>query len=230
MRRFLVLFVVLVIGVYLAMPNKAHCYSYGAWVGMTGANTLALNPFLSGNLGNGTPATFTDWDMLLEFGFGDKADIFYSFSSSWGMIRYDFSGKNLAIAALMISSSSVGLQYHAIYDELDKFAIEGNVYFDFPYETNFGESMTIGAIIAPVLKLGAINIFVEFDPAYTLAGGGAFSLGIVPGVCFNIGDSQLSIGIPLGDVASGSLSVGYGAWLWVPFSFVGKEKPASTDS
>jgi hypothetical protein len=201
------------------LASKAHSYSYNAWVGMTGADTIAVNPFLSGAL-TPDPMSYTDFEMMLEWGFSDKMDFFYNFTGNWGMIRYDFSGKDLAIVGVQAGADYLSLQYHLIYDELDMFAIEANVALTFPYGAML-DAMEIGAVIAPVLKLPfGVSVYLEINPVYTFGDDGGFGLELVPGLCFDIGDAQLSVGLPLGDILSeNGISVSYGAWLWIPFNY-----------
>ncbi len=195
-------------------------YSYGAWVGMTGENTMALNPFLSGSY---SPVSL-GYDMAASFGLGKTADIFVS-TGPWAMVRGDFSGgKNLGIVALYADPAKAGPEYHLFWDENKMFAGEVNIYF---HKALAEKTMTIGGRLAPVVKLGpVISIYAEVDPAFEISGG-AFTLGVVPGVCFNIGKTQLSVGFTVSDVLASEMNVGYGAWFWAPFEFKGESAPAA---
>lgn len=208
----------------VAVAERGQAYSYDAWTGMTGKGTIAINPFVSGDLN----ASFTDVGMWAGFGLSDTADILFDFANMAGMFRYDFSGgNNVGIVALALSSTSLGLQYHMIVDPDEGiFAFEGNIYFNFPY-TGMLADMSLGAYLAPVLKLGeVVSLYVEVDPSYSLADS-AFALQLVPGLCFNIGDGQLSVGFPVTGLLDGSTAVSYGMWYWFPFSLGAEEAPAA---
>ncbi len=204
-------------GVLTAAQN-GQAYSYSAWVGMTGANTIAVNPFIGGSF-DGT--SYTDMaDLVLEYGISDYADMFASVNG-WGMVRYDFSrGENMGIAALYFDSTQLGLQYHMIKGFSDAFSLEANVYFNFPYGgiNSMIENMGMGAIIAPTVIFGKAAFYLEVDPAYTLGTGGGFDLKLVPGLWFKVGNGELSIGVPITGLTGGGASVSYGAWYWIPFT------------
>lgn len=207
------------LGAVVLTTETGNAYSYGAWVGMTGANTIAWNPFLSGSLDG---ESLTDWENLVEFGVSDYADIFLSLSADpWGMVRYDLSkGNNVGIVGLYLDSGSAGLQYHMITALADIFTLEANVSVSVPYmgADSFG-NMSFGAIIAPVLTFTEkMAFYCEIDPSFTLGEEGGFDLTLVPGLWFSLGNGELSVGFPIGGLTGGDVSVSYGAWYWIPFS------------
>ncbi len=189
----------------MATPDLGSAYSYGAWVGMTGAKTVAVNPIYGIDLSTGVGAV----DFKFDYGFSDTVDIFLDISSGYIMPRYDISGNNLLIAGLVLGSAP-GLQIHGIWDELDMFALEYNVWYSASDWLFSG--FDTGIIIAPTLKLGDFGVWVEGDIAtgdFTAVG---FDMNA--GIYVNLGDNQISIG------ATGLLGndgIGIGAWLWAPF-------------
>jgi hypothetical protein len=143
-----------------AAVESGHAYSYSAWVGMTGANTIAINPFFGGDFAGNV---FSQADVVLEYGISDYADIFTSITG-WGMVRYDFSkGNNVGIGALYLDSEKLGLQYHMIKSFADIFTLEANVDVYMPYADMIG-TMNFSAYIAPVVTLASRLPTVKSNP------------------------------------------------------------------
>jgi hypothetical protein len=188
----------------MAAPVMGSAYSYGAWVGMTGAKTVAVNPFYAISFSNPYAGTPT---IKFDYGFSDKFDVMFDISDGWIMPRVDLLGNNLLIAAVQLGTAGPGLQLHGFYDKAKMFALEYNL-----YTTTGGwnfSSFNMGAIIAPTLKLGDFGIWVEADLNNIITGFG-FDMGA--GVYINVDKSQISIGV---NSILGSPNLG--AWLWTPF-------------
>ncbi len=200
--------------VVLMTPETGRAYSYNTIVGMTGANTVAINPFYSFGIDVNNTSTLYKGSLLaiFEYGFSDKADIFVAPAAGWIMPRYDISGNNLAILGLMLGVGP-GLQVHGIFDELDVFAFEYNVYLNTAAWDFSG--INVGAFIAPTVKFGNFGIWVEGDFNYNTAlTTGAFTFDMGAGIFINAGDNQISLGV---NSILGSPNIG--GWLWAPFSF-----------
>jgi hypothetical protein len=210
--RRMVLGTAVMAGMIMMTPQLGRAYSYNAWVGMTGAKTVAVNPFYSVGIGKGTTyqGSFVG---ALDYGFSDKADIFIDFTDGWLMPRYDLSGDNLAIVGLMLGSAASGfgpgLQLHGIYDKAKMFAIEYNL--DLSTAGWDFSGINMNAIVAPTLKLGNFGVWVEGDFNGLISGFG-FDMGA--GIYVNVGDDQISLGV---NSILGSPNIG--GWLWAPFSF-----------
>jgi hypothetical protein len=213
-------------------PGSIHGYAFNPWTTMTGEKKLAVNPFLYTSFPKGSFGLASDF--VFTYGFSDKFDIFlnaasliyapgFAYAGSWIMPRVDL-GKNNIIAVKVGydgASAYAGPEYH-FFKENEKFAFEANAYGKFVFSDPF--SYTVGAFLAPVLKLagGKFNIYCEVDPAYSgISGAGAFSLGIVPGICLNLkeGTHQISIAYTgLAFAKGGSIgTAGIGLWYWHPF-------------
>lgn len=174
---------------------------------MTGAKTVAVNPFYSVSPTAPYKGSVT---AKFDYGFSDVADIMVDISDGWIMPRYDFTGGNsLLIGGLMLGSGGPGLQIHGFYDKQDMWAVEYNLAYSSAGWDFSGSD--ISAIVAPTLKLGDFGVWVEGD-ANTLLTSMAFDMGA--GIYVNVGDNQISIGV---NTLLSSPSVG--AWLWAPFSF-----------
>ena len=187
-------------------PARVLAYSYGAWVGMTGAKTVAVNPFYSIALSAPYAGAVT---AKFDYGFSDVADIMVDISDKWVMPRYDLTGgKSYLIAGLMLGAAP-GLQLHGIYDDQSMWAIEYNVAYSATAWDFSGSDL--GAIIAPTLKLGDFGVWVEGDLNSIITG---FSFDMGAGIYINAGDNQISIGV---NSILGTPNIG--AWLWAPFSF-----------
>ncbi len=187
-------------------PSQISAYSYGAWVGMTGAKTVAVNPFYSVSLSAPYAGAVTS---KFDYGFSDTADIMVDVSDGWIMPRYDFTGgKSLLIGGLMLGNAP-GVQLHGIYDDQSLWAVEYNL----AYSTSTWDfsGSDLSAIVAPTLKLGDFGVWVEGDVNTILTKLG-FDMGA--GIYINAGDNQISIGV---NSILGKPNVG--AWLWAPFSF-----------
>jgi hypothetical protein len=217
---------VLVMGMMIVMLDKAHAYSFNAWVGLTGDKTIAINPFMYGNI---TPGSFSStFENVVEFGIGANADFFIS-TMGWGMARFGLGDPNQIIALKATAGlgdtnggfGTFGPQYHGVFNFGDTFTLEANLWWDLSY-MNLAD-MTITAVIAPVVKFdkdATVAVFVEIDPVLTLSGGSsAFALNIVPGLSFLNG--TVSVGLTIGGITGSAVTLGYGAWLWVPFSLGG---------
>lgn len=200
MRKMTLLALVLAVMTVFSVATDGYSYSYGCWVGMTGANTVAVNPFYSMDFDGSGTASLT---AKLDFGVTDSFDFMMDFTSLWFMGRYDLLGNNLAILGVSLDPSAAGLQIDGIYDDADMWAIEYNVGATYSYAGDFGYAV----LVAETLKLGDFGLWVEED--YD----GAFNLNA--GIYANIGDSQLSVGAT--GLTSGSY--GIGAWWWQPFAF-----------
>lgn len=189
----------------MAAPVTGQAYSYNAWVGMTGAKTVAVNPFYSFSLSAPYSGSLL---AKFDYGFTDHADIFVDITSGYIMPRFDLLKNNAAILGVYLGSGP-GLQVHGFFDESDILAIEYNVglttsAWDFSGIDAF-------AIIAPTLKLGDFGVWVEADFNSIISGFG-FDMGA--GVYLNVGDNQISLGV---NSILGSPYIG--GWLWAPFSF-----------
>lgn len=204
-----------------------HAYAYDPWTSSTGEKVLAINPFFYTTSLNpfGLNA-----DLIASYGITANLDVFVNFADlglapsftynfSWAMIRYDLGGNN--ILALQASQYLISPQYHFFWEN-DLFAAEVNVYANFTY-TNFG-SPTIGAYLAPIVKVikDVLYFYAEVDPYYQI--GGSFGLNIVPGVWLGLGNyGQISLGFSINSVTSGSLSYGINTWYFIPFDFKAKK-------
>lgn len=215
MKRLLVVSVFAVVALTAAVET-ASAYAFNPWTTMTGKGTFVINPFVGGTFSGGTP--FYVSDLVLEYGISDYADIFTSVMG-WAMVRFDLSkGNNTGILGIYGDAGKCGVQWDFYKDISDKFTLEANVDAFLPYADPVG-SMNFSAYIAPVLKLTpSFALYCEIDPAYTLGTAGGFGLNIVPGVWFQAGDGQLSLGVTLANVTSGTIDVSYGAWYWIPFT------------
>lgn len=210
MKNLYLVLMVLCAALLLSTPGITHTYSHNAWVGMTGARTLAVNPFYNIDLSAPYGSTFL---AKFDYGFTDQADIFIDVTSRWIMPRYDLSGNNLLIAGLYLpTGSGPGIQLHGIYDEMENFAIEYNLAlstaaWDF-------SSPDLKLIVAPTLKLGDFGIWVEADLNSIIS---SFDFDMGAGIYINAGDNQISLGVNNILARGGSRNIG--AWLWAPFTF-----------
>jgi hypothetical protein len=217
----------------LTAGNGLQAYSYNAWGTMTGARTLAVNPFFWGPLKGGAGLTV---DAVLLYGVTPRVDLIADiaevsiaptagYALSYLMPRFDL-GKNniLALQLTMANSSpasfSVTPQYH-FFAENDRLALEFNAGLTIPVSDPAASS--VYAVIAPVLKIvpGTLHLFLEVDPSYNaFDGSGSSALNLVPGVWLGLagGKHQFSFGVPLSDATSGSAGVGYALWYWTTFA------------
>jgi hypothetical protein len=204
-------------------------YSYTAWTGMTGAKTLAVNPFAYGSF---SPFKGVSIDTVLALGVTANFDILadlatvniadpVSYGGSWILPRFDLGGANILGLQIGWDTSVFTLipQYH-LFKENDRFAFEFNLGAKIP----FADPLVVGlsAVVAPVLKIvpNLLDLFVEVDPGYTFSSPGTFSLNVVPGICLLWGpnsSNQVCAGLILSNV-TGTVSTGFGVWYWHPFS------------
>ncbi|OHD54382.1 MAG: hypothetical protein A2014_11885 [Spirochaetes bacterium GWF1_49_6] len=235
--RYVAFTAVMVLGLTIITMDKAHAYSYNAWVGLTGDKTIAINPFMYGNI---SPGSFgASFENVFEFGINKDTDFFIStgalniaggvFVPSWGMIRFGLGDPNQVIALKATTgfgdtnsgTGTFGPQYHGVFNFGDTFTLEANLWWDLSYKS-LGD-MTITAIVAPVVKFdkdASVAVFLEIDPVLTLAGGSSsFALNVVPGLSFLNG--TITVGLTVNNITGSAITLGYGAWVWVPFSFGG---------
>ncbi len=194
--------------VVMVSPNLGQAYSYNAWVGMTGAKTVAVNPFYSFGIDSANTGSYLTGSVLFKFdyGFSDYADIMLT--PTWIMPRFDLLKNNLLILGVQLGTAPA-LQIHGFYDKMDLIAIEYNVY---TVANDWSLSgFDVGAIVAPTLKLGNFGIWVEAD-FNSIIGGFGFDMGA--GIYINAGANQISLGV---NSILGSPNIG--GWLWAPFSF-----------
>ena len=226
---------VVTFGVIFALTavSGLQAYSYNAWGTMTGARTLAVNPFFWGSLKGGAGLTV---DAVLLYGFTPRFDVIADiaevniaptagYALSYLMPRFDLGKNNILALQLTAANSSpasfsITPQYH-FFAENGRLAIEFNAGLTIPFSDLDGSSLY--AVIAPVLKIapGSLHLFLEVDPSYSaFDGSGASALNLVPGVWIGLagGRHQFSFGVPLGGVTSGSVGVGYALWYWTTFS------------
>jgi hypothetical protein len=213
-----------------ASVRGVQAYSYTAWGTMTGAKTLALNPFFYGPL-EGDFAL--NADLAILYGFTPTFDIIanlasltvtpdFGYAGSYIMPRIDLGKNNIIGVQLGMDSSfapyNVVPQYH-FFIENGKAAFELNVSANIPFSAP--DSTILGAVVAPVYKFvpGKFHAFVEIDPSYTL--GGSFALNVVPGIWLGLaeGKHQFCLSAPLtGVTSSDGMGVTFGAWYWTTFT------------
>jgi hypothetical protein len=209
------------------VSQKAHAYAYNPWTGMTGQGILGINPFVYAP----TLDPFSlGADLVMNYGILNNLDVFVDFAGvsilpgfaynySWAMVRFDLGGNN--ILALQASQYAIAPQYHFFWEN-DMLALEANVYVNFLY-ASFG-TPTIGAYLAPVLKIAkdVFSVYLEVDPSYVVGGG--FGLTLVPGIWFGFGSAgQISLGVTLPNLTGGvGLTPGINLWYFVSFDTKGK--------
>ncbi len=216
----------------LTMIHGAHAYSYTAWGAMTGAKTLAINPFFYGPIKGGFGL---NTDLVISYGFTSNFDVIADLASlslystsrymgSYIMPRFDLGKNNILALQLNVVNTdplsySVSPQYHFFYEN-DTLAFELNLGATVPFSTP--DTSTLSGVVVPVYKIvkGAFHLFFEIDPSYTLGNSGTFNLNLVPGVCILLagGKHQICLGVPLSGVTSSSMGVGFGTWYWTTFS------------
>ena len=216
----------------LTAGTNLQAYSYDAWGTMTGARTLAVNPFFWGPLKGGQGLSM---DMVLLYGFTARFDVIADvaelnllprpgYALSYLMPRFDL-GKNNILAIQFTASGiypvsfSVTPQYH-FFTESRGMAFEFNAGLSIPFSSP--SSSSLYAVLAPVWKIvdGKVHLYLEIDPSLAFGNPPSFGLNLVPGVWIGLagGKHQFSLGIPLYGVTSGNFAVGYAAWYWTTFS------------
>ena len=224
LRNALVL-TVLVLGTVMMVSNKAEAYSYNAWVGLTGDKTIAINPFMYGNI---TPGPFSAaFENVIGIGIGSMMDFMISIGATpWGMLRFGLGDPNQIVAIKATAgfgdtnsgTGTFGPHYHGTFTLSESFLLEANIWADLSYK-KIG-NMTFTAVIAPVVKFdkdASVAAFLEIDPILAVVDGtSAFSMNIVPGLAFMNG--TFSIGVSINNVTGTNITLGYGAWIWVPFT------------
>jgi hypothetical protein len=225
------------------LPSSGSAYSFSAWGTMTGAKTLAVNPFLYSAVG---PFDAT-LDLVAGYGITDKIDVFANIAGvyydgygktsvygSWIMPRYDLGGNNV-VALMAVADYGEGAdpsfriwpQYHFFWEN-DTFAAEINAGVDIPVAAPVESSVSV--YLAPVWKIkdGTFHAYCELDPSYTSAGAEkGFDLAVLPGLWFGFGEEalhQFSLAASIsgwwndGDIAKGRPSYGVNLWYWTTFS------------
>jgi hypothetical protein len=226
----------------LLCAGSASAYTYSAYTSMTGAKTLALNPFLY--LEDFSDRAASGADLVIAYGIRDNLDIyanlagFYGLNdipdanpyySSWIMPRIDFGKNNIAALQLGITLDDEGTaqfyagpQYHFCWEN-DVFALEANAMF---YSKNNPTTANpwAGAIVGPVWKAVPEILFpyIEINPGYDFgddSADGTFDLTVAPGICIAIPNTshQFSISFPVSGLAAGEASVGFAGWCWISF-------------
>jgi len=247
MRKTKTLILVAVLCAGLSVPSICSGYSFNLWGSMTGAKTLALNPFLYGAIG---PFDAT-LDLVAGYGVSDRLDVYadlaglyydgfgaLSYSGSWVMPRFDLGANNiLALSVGESFDSSTGAasfylwpQYHFFWEN-DKFALEFNGGVNIPLDAP--ETSSALLFFAPVYKIldGTFHVFCEIDPSYIASGvDKGFDLTLLPGFWFGFGEEalhQFSIGVSVGGwwndgKLNGRPSYTWNIWYWTTFSLGGE--------
>ncbi len=205
--------------------NGGYSYAYNPSTEILDTGTFGITPYIFAPSFN--PLNMGS-DIELEYGIFSNADITvdaadltfapaFSYNFSWVMLRYDFGFNN--IAALEASQYLVSPQYHFFWEN-NKWAFELNILAEFTY-TNFSAPV-FGAYAAPVYKITKdIFVYLELDPFYTVGQG--FSLAVLPGVWFWLGDfGQISLAVTLSDV-TGTFTPGAALWYTLTFNLSGKK-------
>ena len=226
---------------------QARAYSFSAYGSMTGAKTLAVNPFLYGAIGPFDARL----DLVAGYGISDRFDCFaniaglfydgfggFNYAGSWVMPRFDLGANN--ILALMAGeeydpvTGAAGFylypQYHFFWENTrTAFEINGGV--SIPLDAP--ETATAYLYFAPVLKIvdGTFHVFCELDSYYVAAGEEkGFNLAVMPGVWFGFGEEalhQFSVGLSISDwwnggKLDGAPSLSWNIWYWTTFSLGGE--------
>jgi hypothetical protein len=226
-----------VIMVLLAV-TLAHPYCFTAWTTMTGAKTVAINPFFYvAPLGTGLDVS---GDFVGGYGFSDNVDLyanlaslnlksdFGSYSGSWVMPRYQV--KENHILALQLGADAdfkyfdIIPQYHYVKDQ-EAWVLEVNATAKF--NTFDMGKPELGACIAPVYKLkkDVLYPFLEFNPTVTVGDGGGFDFTLAPGVWIGIPETphQFSVSLQLSGIKDNNVSAGIYLWYWYSFT-LGEKK------
>jgi hypothetical protein len=226
----------------LLCAGSVSAYTYSAYTTMTGAKTIALNPFLY--LEDSSDRATSGADLVIALGMLDNLDIyanlagFYGLNglpdanpyySSWIMPRFDFGNTRIVALQLGITLDEddrarfyIGPQYH-FFRENDAFALEANAMF---YSKNNPVTANpwAGATIGPVWKAipDVLFPYLEVNPGYDFGDDstdGTFDLAIAPGICLAFPNTahQLSISFPISGLVAGEATVGIAVWCWLSF-------------
>lgn len=201
-------------------------YSFSAYNGMTGEKTIGILPAVYIPV---SPNTGIASDYIFAYGFTSNFDVYvncaslvyaptFGYSGSWIMPRFDLGGNNIIGLQAFFDNTASGVgirlapQYH-LFIEGDLFVFEFNVYVTVPLSTPTNTSVAL--CIAPDFKVvkDLFHLFLEVDPSYTI-GTGRVALTVVPGMCFTFSGNahQICVGVPIGDITSGAVTVGINLW------------------
>jgi hypothetical protein len=222
-----------VITMVLLAFTLAHSYCFTAWTTMTGAKTVAINPFFYVQpLGTGLDVS---GDFVAGYGFSDNVDLYANLASlnlksdfgayggSWVMPRYQI--KENHILALQLGADAefenfdIIPQYHYVLDQ-EAWTLEVNATAAFN-TADFG-TPTFGGCIAPVYKLkkDVLYPFLEFNPEYTVGDGGGFDFSLAPGVWVGIPETphQFAVSLQIFGLKDNDVSTGIYFWYWYSFT------------
>jgi hypothetical protein len=187
---------------------NAYCFS--AWCEKVPQNQIFLNPVLSGKLDG---VSYTDWEFIIGFGVAKNIDFYFS-TDQYGIIRYDFSGNDMAIVGLEASSADFALEFHGVYPLDPSILIEFNASLTMQYGSVL-ETPVFNSIVAPVFKLSPdFSLFVEFIPTYSFASNGGLSMQFVPGI--TLFDGAFTFAVPI-ELTGSEIQIGYGAMIGIGF-------------
>ncbi|MFH0920656.1 MAG: hypothetical protein V1913_09860 [Fibrobacterota bacterium] len=225
------------IALCLLSVSLAFGYCFTAWTTMTGAKTLAANPFFYLEpLGSGMDLNA---DIVGGYGFTDNMDLFVNLASlnlksdpgayggSWLMPRYQI--KENHILALQLGADAnveyfdIIPQYHYVMDR-ETWTLEVNALASF--NTFDMGTPTFSACLAPVYKLSQDRFypFLEVNPSYALGDNGGFDFNVAPGFWVGVPETphQFAVSVPLYGIKDSDISAGIYVWYWYSLS-LGKE-------
>ncbi|OHD55643.1 MAG: hypothetical protein A2Y33_13495 [Spirochaetes bacterium GWF1_51_8] len=194
----------------LGAVNSGYSYCLTAWCGIAPERQIVLNPIVSGALDG---VSYTDWEFITGFGVAENVDFYFS-TALYGLIRYDFSGTDLAIVGLKASAADLSIEYHGNYPLADFLLLEFNVAFLMPYGSML-DTPAVSGIVSPIVMFTPdFAMFVEIDPSYSFDTNTGFALKLVPGI--TLFDGAATLGVPI-VIAGGNISIGYSAMFAVGF-------------
>jgi len=219
-------------GLLLIAFSLSSAYTYSAWTSMTGAKTVAINPFVQTSFDE---IDQVSTDLVAGYGFTDQFDLYvniatlspikeFSYAGSWVMPRYALSENKIIALQLGTDKENLTLspQFHAFRDN-GPFVLE----FNAGLSTNSSD-FAAGSLFATfglVYKLSEeiMYPFIEVNPSYQYGGEeGVFDFTVDPGVWYGLKGTphQIALSLPFSGIKDNAVSVGLHFWYW--WSFGGK--------